>query len=808
VPDRSAAPLAIRLFGPFELRLHGHPTPCLRSRKGQWLLALLTLRAGRDVERDWLAGTLWPDSPEAAARANLRSSLKELRRALGEQAPRLCSPTLRTLTLDLAGIDVDVLAFDAALARGDWPALEQAVWLYRGPLLEGCVEAWAFQERQVREQAYLGALERLAEEALASGNPATAERHLRQAVGVDPLRESAQRGLMRALAAGGNEAAALRVYRELRLLLQREMNTEPGAETRALFEQLRAEARRRAEAAARVRPGRAATGPPPAEARLNNLPIPPTPLLGREEERAAARELLGGRAPAEGGSPTRLLTLIGPPGTGKTRLALQVATDLLEAFEDGVFLVPLAPISDPNLVLSTIAQILGVRETGSQPLVATLKADLREKHLLLLLDNFEQVIPAATQVAELLTAAPRLRVLVTSRTVLCLRGEKEFPVPPLALPTPGSLPTVEALSQYAAVALFIQRALDVRPDFAITNENAPAVAEICHRLDGLPLAIELAAARVKLFPPQALLARLNSRLKLLTGGARDLPVRQQTLRSAIAWSYDLLGEGDKTLFRRLCVFAGGATLEAIQAVCDAEDDLGVDVLDGVASLVGKSLLQQDETADDEPRFRMLETIREYAAERLTESGEAEPLARCHVDYFLGLAEEAEHGFESTEQLVWLARLDADHDNLRAALRWAVEHEEGREIGLRLAGALQDFWVTRGHRHEGWQWLESALARARAIGRTAARAKCLCGSGRLAEAQYEYEAARLLLQESVAIYRELGRYFAVRAWQPSSALAADAVSTRPEFVCGASATAPLAPHTAHSSHTADHARLPR
>jgi DNA-binding SARP family transcriptional activator len=281
VSDCSALPVTIHLLGPFELRLHGHPVPCLRSRKGQWLLALLVLRAGRDVERDWLAGTLWPDSPEAAARANLRSSLKELRRALGDQAGRLRSPTLRTLSLDLTDAEVDVLAFDAAIGRGDARAPEEAVALYRGPLLEGCVEAWAFQERQVREQEYLGALERLASEALARGKAAAAELHLRVAVAVDPLRESAQRGLMRALAAGGNDAAALLAYRELRLLLQRELGAQPDAETQALFEQLRAEARRRAESSPRVTPDRPSGPPPrrPTNARPNNLPIPLTPLL-------------------------------------------------------------------------------------------------------------------------------------------------------------------------------------------------------------------------------------------------------------------------------------------------------------------------------------------------------------------------------------------------------------------------------------------------------------------------------------------------------------------------------------------------
>jgi predicted ATPase len=336
-------------------------------------------------------------------------------------------------------------------------------------------------------------------------------------------------------------------------------------------------------------------------------------------------------------------------------LALQVATCLLDEFIAGVFFVDLAPIRDPTLVASTIAHALGLREDAGQPLLEGLKEYLGDRsQCLLLLDNFEQLLSAAPLVAELLAAAPGLKVLITSRAVLHLRGEKAFPVSPLAAPDPKHLPPVEELSHYAAVTLFLQRALDVQPEFAATNENAHAVAQICCRLDGLPLAIELAAARIRLLSPQALLARLQNPLKWLVGGARDLPIKQQTLRGTIAWSYDLLAEEEQALFRRLSVFAGGCTLEAAEAVCRVDSRPEGDLFQGLASLVDKSLLRPEASGDGEPRFTMLETLRDYARERLMESGEAQAIRRAHARYFLGLAEKAEPKLRSAELLAWLS----------------------------------------------------------------------------------------------------------------------------------------------------------
>lgn len=481
------------------------------------------------------------------------------------------------------------------------------------------------------------------------------------------------------------------------------------------------------------------------ESHPHNLPIQRTPLVGREREVATVRDLL--RDPA-----VRLVTLTGPGGTGKTRLALQVAAEILDEFVSGVYFVALAEMSDFGLVAPTIAQTLGVQETGNQRLVDSLKDYLRDKQMLLVLDNFEQVVSAAPLVTELLAAAPQLKVLVTSREVLHVYGEHEFPVPPLALPDLKHLPPVEVLSHYAAVELFIQRALAVKPDFQVTNENAPAVAEICARLDGLPLALELAAARIKLFQPQAMLARLGHRLKWLTGGARDLPARQQTLRGAIDWSYDLLDAGEQTLFRRLAVFAGGCTIEAAEAICNAEADLPLEVLDGLASFVDKSLLKQEEGLDGEPRFVMLRTIREYAREKLWESEEAAKIHDRHLEYFLELAERAEPNLVGANQAVWFSLLEREHDNLRAAMEWALDGGH-REAGLRVAASVWWFWHIYGFVSEGRRWLETLLA-ASEDASPPVKAKALYRAGHLAWLQGEYGQTTSLCNLSLSLSREV------------------------------------------------------
>jgi len=490
------------------------------------------------------------------------------------------------------------------------------------------------------------------------------------------------------------------------------------------------------------------------QAARHNLPAQLTPLIGRDQDVAAICILL--RRPE-----VRLVTLTGTGGIGKTRLALQAIMELLPDFPEGVFFVSLAPLSEPALVLSTIAQILDVKESGARPLPDLLIADLRDKHLLLCLDNFEHLLPAALQLTHLLTSCPHLTILVTSRTVLHLQGEHVFPVPPLAVPDlTQRLPAVEILPEYAAVALFLQRAQAATPTLQLTTANARAVAQICIHLEGLPLALELAAARIPLFPPQALLARLSQRLQLLTSGTRDVPARQQTLRNTIAWSYHLLNAQEQRFFRRLSVFAGGCTLQAIEAICTTLGDKAEPVLDAVASLIDKSLVQQREQEGEEPRLLMLETIREYGREALAANGEMESGQRAHAAYYLALAEEAEPELEGPQQVSWLERLEREHDNLRAALQWSLEQageEEAKqrnELALRLAAALLWFWRGHAHYREGQDFLERALAGSKAVAEPL-QVKALKAAANLAFEQGDNDRAEALFEECLPRCRDLG-----------------------------------------------------
>jgi len=486
------------------------------------------------------------------------------------------------------------------------------------------------------------------------------------------------------------------------------------------------------------------------EARPGNLPVQRTGFVGREKEVAAVKELLLRQD-------VRLVTVTGPGGIGKTRLAVEVANGLVESFPGGTHFVPLSSLSDPGLIASVIVQALGIREAGGQSPLEILQKNLQDSSrapMLLLLDNFEHLVQAAPTVAELLATGPKLKIMVTSRAALHVYGEHEFPVPPLALPDPRSMPSVQVLLRCPAVALFLQRAVAAKPDFELTRENASAVTEICARLDGLPLAIELAAARVKVLSPSSMLTRLASRLQLLTGGSRDLPQRQQTLRAAIDWSYDLLSAAEQKLFRRLSVFVGGCTLEGAEAVCDTKGDLDLDLLDAMASMVDKSLAQQVEQANGESRFVMLETIREYALEKLEASREDALTKRAHAAYCLVLAEEEATEQSGAQGAEWLQRFASEHDNFRAALEWLTETGDA-EWGMRLGTALFRYWEIREYLAEGRDRLGRLLKLAGAAAATKLRMRALFAAGVLTGAQGDYASAEALINESQDIAHKLG-----------------------------------------------------
>lgn len=463
----------------------------------------------------------------------------------------------------------------------------------------------------------------------------------------------------------------------------------------------------------------------------------------------------------------RFVTLTGPGGVGKTRLGRAVASELLEYFAHDVCFVSLAPVSDPDLVIATITQTLGLWEAGDRPFLEQLRTYLRDRHMLLLLDNFEQVVAAAPQLADVLASCPQLHILVTSRAALRVQGEYEFIVSPLAVPEFKHLPTSEELAQVATVSLFLQRAQAVQSDFQLTAANAQTIAAICARLDGLPLAIELAAARIKLLPPQALLKRLKDRFQVLSGGRQDLPVRQQTLHNTLQWSYDLLTPQEQYLFRLLSIFVGGCSLQAVEAVAQTVDSVAfadiigsnqqMDVLDGVVSLIDKSLVQQTEMEAEESRLLMLETIREYGLTCLRERGELEDIRQAHAACYLRLAEEAATYQFGAEAGIWFEALEREQENLRAALHWSLEYQSDKaeqriETAMRFGWALWRFWSVRGRLHEGRTFLERVLA-ASEKSEASMRAKVLSATALLAAYQGDYGRAEQLCGEALTLFQQ-------------------------------------------------------
>ncbi|MCW3054729.1 MAG: hypothetical protein JWN14_3899, partial [Chthonomonadales bacterium] len=675
----------------------------------------------------------------------------------------------RSLRLDLSDADCDVARFDACVALGTPEALQEAIEVYSGPLLEGCTEEWVFQERAVRIQAWLRAQEALTRHEIETGNPESAVRRLRQVTAMEPLRESAYRELMRAMAALGDVAAVVETFRDLRQLMHRELNVEPDPETRLLFDTIRAEARSRAAtgtgsaAGNLISPRRPEMSEPREAAAFPEEPIPDrwdsrhaakvrlprfvSEFIGREREITAMRRSLAA---------SRLVSLTGMGGVGKTRLAVRIAEEEAERFPDGVAFVDFTPLTDPSLVAGATASALGLREHPSRSGADALADLLETRSMLLLLDNCEHVLAACAALAsDLLKRCPDLRILATSRQSLRIAGETEWRLPPLEVP-PESIPPQESaaealLRSNESLRLFLDRALRVRPNLTMDLDTLRTAAHICRRLDGIPLALELAAARLQALTMGQLAARLDNRFKLLVTGDVTAPARQQTLRATLEWSHDLLSEDERTLFRRLSLFAGGWSLEAAEAVCVGDADSDFTVLDGLASLVDKSLVLFFDGG--EGRYGLLGTVRQYAEERLSPE-EAERTRRLHAEHFLAWAEQSAPQLREVERYRQVEALLADYGNLRAALTWCFGEptSDPQEpwtsewsvpecaslpqdatrcvLGLRLVAALADYWWERDAVGEGVLWLTRALRQDRARLSAEARARVLCGLGRL------------------------------------------------------------------------------
>ena len=738
--DDNHSELQIRLFGPMEVVIGGKPMPSLRSRKGHWLLALLVLNAGREVDRSRLAGLLWPETDETAALGNLRRTLTDLRQALGAESARIESPTSRTLKIDLDGAYADVLEFDSGIRNGDIASLHSAVGLYRGELLSGCAEEWVTQERSPREEEALAAFEALAEDALEKDNPHEAVRLIRRAAAINPWRENLQRCLLRALSADGDHAGLIVAFREFREALQRDLNARPDPETMALFSKLRSEAR--VHAVASVPPIVEHPASRPA-ARNVHLPHAVTPLVGRAQETQDVRKAL---------SRSRLVTLAGAGGVGKTRLAVNVAATLENEFPDGIWFIALGSINEPSLVAKTVSSTMGIEERGGKAPVEGIKERVGSGDILLVLDNCEHLQDASGELAmELLEACGGLRILATSRHALGVGGEVTWRVPPLALPTDDSELSLAEMQTCEAVSLFEARAAACEPRFELNAANSAAVCAICRRLDGIPLAIELAAARVKVLPVDEIAARLDESLRILAGGSRSSLPHQQTLKATMDWSYRLLSPEERTLLARISVFAGGCTLQSAHRVCAEEDQDEWAILDLLSQLADKSLVVVDESRTGEARYRLLETVRQYGMERLQETDDMDTLRTRHLEHFLELARNAGPQMMGPDQAAWGMRLESDYDNFRLALEWAVDPE----LRLELGSNLIRFWQRRGFLAEGRAWLEGALQRQAADVVSPLRGLAFNCLGAIAMEQGDQESARRFCEEGLEVRRKVG-----------------------------------------------------
>jgi predicted ATPase/DNA-binding SARP family transcriptional activator len=733
--------LDVSVLGRFELSCDGKSI-ALTSRPAQSLFAYLVLHAGTAHRREKLAGMLWPDSMEETARDNLRHALWRVRKAL-QSASAVHFLKANDLSI-MFNVSEECWLDAAELEKLDESAspdeLVAVLSEYRGELLPGFYDEWVVLEREhiysVFEHHMARLLSLLEKEKRWLDLLEWAERWIK--LGQKP--EPAYRALMSAHAAKGDMSKVAATYERCVKSLK-EFGIEPSEQTKALYKDLKSGK----ESPVTVK----GTTRPAEKGFLSNIPMPLTSFVGRERELKEIARLL---------SASRLLTLTGPGGVGKTRLAIETAQHSLKNFKDGVFWVGLVGLSDANLIPQEIAQSLNVHEVSHEPLIETLKRHLNSKDLLLILDNCEHLIRACADYAEqLLAACPKLKVLATSIEALGLFNENTWQVPSLPLPKMQESPSLKELQEFASIELFVERASHAKSGFALDEKNASSVAQICGRLDGIPLAIELAAARIKVLSADEIASRLDDRFSLLTAGSRTAIPRHQTLRATIDWSYDLLTQQERILLRRLSVFAGGFTLDAAESVC-SQGMKQSDILDLLGRLVDKSLVIVEAGSEfSGTRYRLLETIRQYALEKLVDAGEASSIRDEHLDFYLNVAEKSEPqmGHESG---IWVNRLDKDLDNIRAAMEWSTNSGKAA-VALRMAGSLVYFWFywfAHGNLLSEWQHrIQLALSRPEGMERTLARAKALNGLGFLYWADMYPTDRRVELEEALSIGRELG-----------------------------------------------------
>jgi predicted ATPase/DNA-binding SARP family transcriptional activator len=743
--------LRIRLLGGFAVEIDGQPVPdsAWRLRRAKDVVKLLALSDQHRLHREQVMETLWPERTLDSQANNLHQALHAARRAIGGASDEVLR--LRDALLQLGpGLDlwIDVDAYTAAArdarAMRDPARYEEARSLYRGELLpDDRYEEWAEQRREALEQDHVSLLWELAGLRAASGDHAGAIDTLRELVAADPAHEAAHRELMRGYALDGKRRLALRQYQVLRTTLRRELDVDPAEGTEQVYEDI-LQGRLGSDAVGGLAAGVGRRRLPGGHAEpRHNLPVALSSFIGREREIEDIGRLLGG---------TRLLTLTGPGGCGKTRLAVEAAWAARDGFPDGVWLVQLAALRHPSLAVQAIAEIFEIREQSGMPLIDSVIAHLAGRRLLLVLDNCEHLVDACAKVSQrLLSSSADLRVMTTSREPLRIAGEVVFRVPSLALPNPEDPPPLDELSDFSSIRLFTERAQAVSPAFELTADNSSDVARLCYHLDGLPLAIELAASRVSSLPVPAIADRLGDRFALLVGGDRTAIGPQQTLKATLDWSYRLLNDAEQRILRRLGVFVGGIALDAAEAVCGGPDVEPSRTLDVIGALVDKSLVVPVEEGGREPRFRLLETVREYGLEQIDEAGERAVVEARHAAWCLALAERARAALPMPDRAALLAGLELEHDNLRAAFDRRLVPDPS--LALRMAACLWHFWLWRAYLAEGRRRIEQAVARA--PGPSTDCAEALLGEAALTIRSGDVDIGPDLARASVTMAKEIG-----------------------------------------------------